>query len=121
MEKYNKAIGSFGERKAALYLRKKGYKILDTNFFIRGGELDIIAQKDGYIVFVEVKTRQSKNFGTAAEAVAYNKQMRMTKAAQVYLMNKGETNVRFDVIEVYAKPFLGGFRATEINHIENAF
>ena len=55
MEKYNKSIGGAGEEAAAKYLRRKGYKILERNYHIRGGELDIIAQKDGYIVFVEVE------------------------------------------------------------------
>ena len=116
-----KDIGNFGERAAEKYLRKNGYQILDRNYYIRGGEIDIIAKKNTYTVFVEVKTRRNEHFGTPSEAVTYNKKMRMTKAASVYLMYKEETDVRFDVMEVYFKNGTFGFKIDKINHIENAF
>lgn len=121
LDKYNKNIGNFGESAAERYLRKNGYTILERNYLIRGGEIDIIAKKDTYTVFVEVKTRRNEHFGTPSEAVTYNKKMRMIKAASVYLVYKGETDVRFDVIEVYLKKGIFGFKADKINHIENAF
>ena len=121
LDKYNKSIGNFGERAAEKYLRKNGYKIADRNYLIRGGEIDIIAKKGTYTVFVEVKTRRNDSFGTPSEAVTYNKKMRMIKAASVYLMYKEETDVRFDVMEVYVKKGFFGLKADKINHIENAF
>lgn len=116
-----KDIGNFGENAAEKYLRKHGYRIIERNYLIRGGEIDIIAKKDTYTVFVEVKTRQNEHYGTPSEAVTYNKKMRMIKAASVYLMYKEETDVRFDVMEVFVKKALFGFTVDRINHIENAF
>ena len=121
MKKYNKAVGYFGEAAAEKHLKKNKYKILDNNYSIRGGEIDIIAEKDGYVVFVEVKTRSGEKFGTGAEAVTYNKKQRLTKAAQVYLLYKPETNARFDVIEVFVSVDGEKMKVVGITHIENAF
>ena len=121
MSSHNKKLGKFGEAAAEKHLRKNKYKILETNYNIRGGEIDIIAEKDGYIVFIEVKTRQDASYGTGAEAVTYNKIQRITKAATVYLMYKPETNARFDVIEVFAEVKGENIKLTGITHIENAF
>ena len=121
MEKYNKTVGAAGENAARKYLKKHGYKIINTNYFVKGGEIDIIAQKDGYVVFVEVKTRTDESFGTPAEAVNYAKQNHMRRAAQIYLMENGECDVRFDVIAVNCSVCGNKIRITEIEHIENAF
>ena len=121
MEKYNKKIGVAGEKAAAKYLKKKGYKIIDTNYFVRGGEIDIIAQKDGYVVFVEVKTRTSNDFGTPVEAVGYTKQQRIRNAARFYMMGNGEVDIRFDVVGVVCDVIGNKIKVTEIEHIVNAF
>lgn len=121
MEKYNKKIGAAGEKAAAKHLKKKGYKIIDTNYFVRGGEIDIIAHKDGYVVFVEVKTRTNDGFGTPVEAVGYTKQQRIKNAARFYMMNNGEVDIRFDVIGVLCDVVGNKIKITEIEHIENAF
>lgn len=107
-------MGRVGEKKAAKYLKKKGYKILEKNYRTQVGEMDIIAEKDGETVFIEVKTRTTDEFGSAAEAVNLKKQERYRSAAAGYLIRKNKTDApcRFDVIEV-----MNG----EINHIENAF
>ena len=110
----NKIEGTGGEILAVNFLKKKKYKILETNFSNHVGEIDIIAEKDGVIVFVEVKRRQTLQFGRPIEAVDTRKQNKIRKVAEIYLMlnDKSLADVRFDVIEI-----LGD----EINHVENAF
>ena len=121
MEKYKKVIGNFGEDAAVKYLKKKSYIILERNFNIHGGEIDIIAKKDGFIVFVEVKTRSNDDYGGGLEAVNYTKQQRMTKAAQIYLMKHGDIPARFDVVVVNGHMDGKKFKKEKIEHIENAF
>lgn len=114
-------LGAFGERKAANYLRLHGYRIIETNSRCRQGEIDIIAAKRGYIVFVEVKLRKNNAFGEAREFVTPAKQRRILAAAQLWLQrNETEAQPRFDVIEVYAPEGTASGKIT-INHIENAF
>lgn len=74
---YKQQRGKIGEDMATEYLNKKGYKILERNFECRQGEIDIIALDKDEIVFVEVKTRTSKKYGLAAEAVDENKKTSM--------------------------------------------
>lgn len=114
MKKFNKIKGDIGEALVVKFLKKKKYKILETNYTSKLGEIDIIALKDKTIVFIEVKARESKAFGRPCEAVTPYKQQKIRTVANYFLMLKGwtEENARFDVIEV-----LDG----EINHIENAF
>ncbi len=110
-------IGSAGESAAANYLRRKRYKILEQNFSCRFGEIDIIAQKGEYIVFVEVKTRKNEDFAMAREFVHYAKQQRILKTAMLWMQrNETELQPRFDVIEV-----VGEGLGRKIRHIENAF
>ena len=63
MEKYNKVLGNCGEDAAVKYLKKNKYIVTERNFNVRGGEIDIIAKKGGYVIFVEVKTRTSDDYG----------------------------------------------------------
>ncbi len=110
--------GTLGENAAVKLLKKKGYEILERNFRKKYGELDIIAKKDDLVVFVEVKLRSSKDFGTAAEAVTFKKQQRIIRTAKAYIVQHSlDCAFRFDVIEVYHK----GLTITEVNHIESAF
>lgn len=114
-------LGAFGERKAANYLRLRGYRIIDTNCRYRQGEIDIVARRGGYIVFVEVKLRKNSDYGTAREFVTVAKQQRVMIAAQLWLQqHETELQPRFDVIEVYAPEGVNTKRPV-INHIENAF
>jgi putative endonuclease len=110
----NKKVGVTGELDAVLFLKKKGYKILATNVKTKIGEADIIAERKGTIVFVEVKARTSEEYGSPAEAVTPFKQRKYVLLANEYIAthNCEGKNFRFDVIEV-----LRG----EINHIEDAF
>lgn len=116
----NRSLGAWGEKKAAAYLRLHGYKIIDMNCRYRQGEIDIVASKRGYIVFVEVKLRKNDAFGDAKEFVTAAKQQRVIAAAQMWLMqNETERQPRFDVIEIYAPN--GEKGKIKLNHIENAF
>lgn len=110
----NNIEGKKGEKKAVLFLKKHGYKILETNFKNKIGEIDIIAEKDGVIVFIEVKNRSTYRFGRPIEAVDFRKQNKIKKVAEIYLMikNKYYNDVRFDVVEV---------SNDNLEHIENAF
>lgn len=110
----NIAYGTLGEQRATQFLKEKDYKILQNNYKNVLGEIDIIAQKDKCVVFVEVKTRASSAFGRASEAVGVAKRRKLRQVALLYMKKNKLLDgfVRFDVIEVYAD---------EINHIENAF
>lgn len=110
----NKEKGQKGEKIAARYLKLRLYKILETNYARKTGEIDIIAKKGGYTVFVEVKYRNSDVKGLPREAVTPFKQRQIKRTAMLYIMEKHleNTPVRFDVIEILGK---------DIEHIKNAF
>lgn len=108
-------LGKNGEDIAVEYLKQKGYKIIERNFYCRTGEIDIIALKDEYLVFIEVKTRSSNEYGLPAEAVTKRKLEHFYKTARyyVYTRNLQDEFIRFDVIEVYFKN-----SQYRVNHIE---
>lgn len=110
----NRNKGIVGEIWATNYLKKQKYKILETNYSNKIGEIDIIAEKKGVIVFFEVKRRLTGMYGRPSEAVDKRKQAKIKTVAEMYLMmhNKFYNDVRFDVIEMFDD---------KINHIENAF
>ena len=115
-----KELGRFGEERAARYLRLRGYRILETNYACRLGEIDLIARKGKYLVFVEVKLRKSADFAPAREFVTAAKRQRIRATAALYLsQNESELQPRFDVIEIYAPD--GAEGKVTLNHIENAF
>lgn len=117
MEK-NKILGEAGEKFAEKFLIERGYKIIAKNFRIRSAEIDIIAERDEEIIFVEVKTRSNIRHGLPVEAVNLRKQKKIIEAAGVFLQDEKFCNraCRFDVIEVYSD----GKKFTA-RHIENAF
>lgn len=106
--------GNKGEDIAAAYILQNGFDILQRNYYIRGGEIDIIYRDGAVIVFCEVKLRTSDKFGVPSEAVGINKQKRISRAALDYAYNNKsiDENFRFDIIEIYNG---------KINHIPNAF
>ena len=81
-----KEIGNSGEDAAAEFLEKNGLTVLKRNFYCRAGEIDIIAREEDTIVFAEVKTRISKEYGTPAEFVDYRKQEKIMKTAVLKLI-----------------------------------
>ncbi len=113
-----KETGDLGENFTAAYLEKNGYKILKRNFRIRGGEIDIISEKDGIIAFTEVKTRAPDPLVNGFEAVTKAKQKRIIKASELYSMRfPHDFQPRFDTawVTVSAGKVLG------FQYIENAF
>ena len=114
-------LGKWGERMVAEDLRRKGWKIVETNYRCRMGEVDLIAEKGRYLVFVEVKLRKSDRFGQAAEAVTQEKQRKLRATAELYLAeHTTELQPRFDVAEVYAPQGMQT-KTPVISYIENAF
>lgn len=116
----NKAIGKLGEDIVCSYLKKKGYTLLQRNYFVRQGEIDIVFEKKSKLYFVEVKTRKSLKYGLPGEAVNISKQRKIVRAALSYLQENKVFNkqYQFDVVEVYLSE--EGF-LQKLNHIENAF
>lgn len=96
------SVGVDGEKIAAEYLRNKGYKILKTNYHSRFGEIDIIAKDKETYVFVEVKTRSNRLFGTPLEAITRHKLFKIIKTLEFYLFENKLQNkdYRIDAVEV---------------------
>lgn len=108
-EKQNyRTIGKNCEQIAVIQLEQRGYKILQRNYWCRFGEIDIIAEQKGCLVFVEVKYRSDSSKGTAAEAVTKAKQRKIKQAARYYLMEKQrkmQGPIRFDVVAMDGESF----------------
>lgn len=116
---FRKERGDAGEASAVRWLEGRGYEVVARNFLCHGGELDIVARKDDELVFVEVKTRGSREFGGPAEAVDARKRGRMVRAAEIYLLRFGARPpvCRFDVVQV--ENTAGGGIA--VSHLPDAF
>jgi len=112
-------LGDFGERVAAAHLEAKGYRVLATRFRVREGEVDVVAQRDGVVAFVEVKTRRGDAMGTAAEQVGARKAKRLLIAAEAFWQAHPELPAerRIDVIAIDLD---GSGRVLSVEHIENA-
>ena len=116
MKSKNKDTGRHGEELAVEYLKKKGLKILHTNWQIHNqGEIDIIAEQRNTLVFIEVKTRSSLDFGNPLEAIDNKKLEQMKKTALLFLSQnkKHYDNIRFDAVSILLKPEI------KIYHLEN--
>lgn len=114
MKKNKRQIGMHYERLAGAYLKTRGYEILQYNFCCRMGEIDIIARDGEYLVFCEVKYRDTEEKGHPLESVSYAKQRKISQCALYYISKQGYTDMayRFDVI---------GILEEEIILIKNAF
>jgi putative endonuclease len=113
-----KTLGHSGETAAASFLQIQGFTILETNYRTKMAEIDIIAQDNDCISFIEVKARRSIKKGLPKESVTRSKQKKIILGASFYLKQTKQMNsrVRFDVVEVY---MLKG--KININLIKNAF
>jgi putative endonuclease len=107
--------GREAEALAAQYLECYGARVVERNFRIRGGEIDLICRDGKVLVFVEVRLRTRSDFGGAAASITASKQRRIILAAQRYLLGKPECDCRFDCI------LLDGLDASRIEWIKNAF
>ncbi len=113
-----KATGRSGEDAAVQYLEKQGYVILERNYRLRIGEVDIIARDGEYLVFIEVKTRRSRSFGSPFDAVDLRKQHRISRVASAYMQGR-ELPVRFDVVAVHLDDRYG--QGIRVELLKNAF
>jgi len=114
-------IGTYGEDIACHYLQQAGLCIIDRNWQRAGGEIDLIATDGSVLVFVEVRTRSTRSFGSAEESVDWRKQRQVRKMATLYLseQRRGYRQFRFDVVAVY---LTGRERKVErVHHVRNAF
>ncbi len=110
-------LGRKGEEAAVAFLKKKEYRIVERNWYFSGYEIDIISEDEEFIVFIEVKTRTSSEWGNPGDAVDERRMRRMIRAASHYLKIKRiDKPARFDIITV-----LGNERHFELEHIEDAF
>jgi putative endonuclease len=113
-------LGMRGEKAAARFLKRRGYKIVARGVRSRLGELDLVAVQDRTVVFIEVKTRAGTDAGQPLDAVTPEKQRRLTQAALAFLKYRGllEERSRFDVVSVV---WPVDAREPVIEHIVNAF
>jgi putative endonuclease len=98
----SRVIGAAFERLAAEYLQARGLVLIETNFTCRAGEIDLVCDDRGTLVFVEVRARKNARHGEPIETVSAAKRRRLIKAAQLYLLrrNVGERACRFDVVAI---------------------
>jgi putative endonuclease len=120
MKDRRKEVGRMGEKLAADMLRDKGYEIVERNWASRLGELDLITQKDGQLVIVEVRTTCGGKYGYGFQSVDVRKQQKVRRLAIQYIQRKqlGHMPVRFDVVSVLLNREL---LPRQIDHIEGAF
>lgn len=114
-----RATGQRGERLARAHLVGQGYRIREANYRCPQGEIDLVAEKDGCLVFVEVRTRRGPNFGTPEESVGPDKAQRLLALAEAYC--QAQTDLpegrRIDVVAVVLGP---RGQVSRLEHIENA-
>jgi len=99
MGQERRALGDYGERRAAAWYEQRGYQVLARQWRCRQGELDLVLRRGGLVVFCEVKARSGPSFGTPAEAVTPAKQARIRRLAALWLAEAraGAAELRFDV------------------------
>ena len=125
--KKKREIGFEGEDVACEFLESIGYDIIERNFLTRHGEIDIIAENEGYIVFAEVKTRNyfpNSQYGRPARAVDNEKRKNLLRAAKAFVKYFGIKGyrLRFDVIEVYVSTdTVTKEHSFKVNHMKGVF
>jgi putative endonuclease len=112
-------VGKLGEKAARKFLKKRGYRIRETNFRCHHGEIDIIAQKKDYLVFVEVRTKSNLDFGTPEESITQAKKERLIASALTYTTTHQNLPSLWR-IDVVAIELDDKGKAKRIEHIENA-
>lgn len=119
MNNYNKSVGNLGEIEVCHYISNLGYEVVYRNYTIRGGEIDIIACNNSYILFIEVKTRRFDFISSGFQAITQFKKRCMVKTASHFCSNHiVKLQPRFDVAEV----IIDGFEnVLDIQYYPNAF
>lgn len=118
MKTHKREFGDWGERVAAWYLQKKGYRLVAKNVLYRDGEIDLVVIKSGILIFVEIKTRARPSFG-GVSSVNLSKQRRLRRAAQRFCMQRGVSGaIQFDTLVI-----VGSQKSTKLNikHFRNCF
>ncbi len=113
------AKGREGEDAAARVYERRGYRVLERNWRCPLGELDLVLERDGVLVFCEVKARSGVAFGGGYGAVTWSKRRRLRRLAEAYLgdrMRRREGRIRFDVASVWLGP-----RGADVELFEDAF
>jgi putative endonuclease len=112
-------LGNFGERVAAAHLEAKGYRIIATNFRVREGEVDVVAELGGVVAFVEVKTRRGDAMGSAVESIDANKARRLLLAAEAFAQEHPELppGRRIDLVAIDLDT---AGHVVSVQHIESA-
>ena len=112
----NKDLGLEGEQLAANYLRNESWNVLEMNYRFSRSEVDLIAEKNNLLIFVEVKTRTNTSFGQPEDFVDVKKAENIMAAADHYISEKNWMgNIRFDIISIIKT------KEVEIKHFEDAF
>ncbi|GHE56106.1 MULTISPECIES: YraN family protein [Roseivirga] len=110
-------FGKKGEDLACSFLQSHGYEIVVRNFRHKKSEIDVICRKDNLLVFVEVKTRRSVEFGFPEEFVSQNQQKAIIRAAENYVIEHAwKGDIRFDIVAVLINK-----ETTDIEHLKDAF
>lgn len=104
MTDQRKDFGRRGETFAAAFFRAKGFRVVDQNWNCRLGEIDLIAEKDGMVHFIEVKTRQTLDYGYPEEAITKTKLRHLAKAIELYLRVRPCVHYQADALAIYRKP-----------------
>ena len=118
MSPARQAFGELGERIAERWLRRRGWRVVQRRFRNGHRDIDLVVERDGTIVFVEVKARKGPEFGGPVQAVNYRKRKQLERSAMVWIDRHGreDESYRFDVVGV----LLDG-AAVRVCHVENAF
>ena len=118
MSAARQAFGELGERIAERWLRRSGWRIIQRRFRSGHRDIDLVAEREGIVAFVEVKARRGSRFGQPVEAVNWRKQKELTRSARVWIDRHGRPfeAYRFDVIGV-----LVADERVRVRHVENAF
>ncbi|OPL15916.1 MAG: hypothetical protein AVO38_09515 [delta proteobacterium ML8_D] len=116
---YARELGEKAEGFAEAFFKEKGYNVLERNYRLRWGEIDLILEDRSRIIFVEVKARLSSKYGQPQEAITYHKRRQIIRVAKWYLQKKGylDREIRFDVLAIR----FYGTRKPTIEHIPWAF
>jgi putative endonuclease len=115
-----KKLGLWGEKRCEGFLKKKGFKKLARNYTCKSGEIDLImADAEGAVVFVEVRTKADESFSSPEESITYSKKEKLLRTARFFLAahNIKDRPFRFDVVTIV----LGQKGRPQIRHYENAF
>ena len=118
----NRVVGKQGENIGARFLARKGYKIIGRNIKTFVGEVDIVARKKPFIVFVEVKTRKNESFGPPYLSITEKKKRKLVQCALCYLKMKNllDFSWRIDVVSIEVRHVFWFINRVKIEHFENA-